>query len=285
MTDVAFEVAGMLARSGSPSPGPEARTLVAHVLGVEVRDLIRVEGVSAAQRDAIDELVSLRASGVPVQHLTGVAHFRYETLSVGPGVFIPRPETEVMTGWAVDALAARPVDRRRVVELCAGSGAVTAAIIHEIGGVEAHAVEVSPDALPYLERNLAGTGAAVVHADMADALRHLDGTVDLVVVNPPYIPEAHRAVLPTDVTDHDPEGALFSGPDGLDAIRVVGVVAARLLRPGGLVATEHDESHPDEVVRILRGNGFTDVATHPDLTGRPRFATGVAAAGSGRITT
>lgn len=285
MTEAAFEAAGRLARSGSPSPGPEARQIVAHVLGVEVRDLIRITGVSEAQRAEIDALVGRRASGVPVQHLTGVAHFRYETLAVGPGVFIPRPETEVMTGWAVKELADRPADRRRVVELCAGSGAITASIVHEIGGVEAHAVELSAEAAAYLERNLAGLGVDIVLGDMADALHDLDGSVDLVIANPPYVPDSHRAILPSDVVEHDPALALFSGPDGLDAIRVVGAVAGRLLRPGGLLATEHDESHPGAVAEVLRSHGFTEVRTWPDLTGRPRFATGVAGVSSGRIAT
>lgn len=285
MTHAAFEAAGILARSGSPSPGPEARQLVAHALGVEVRDLVRIDDVTDAQRRAIDELVARRATGIPVQHLTGVAHFRYETLAVGPGVFIPRPETELLAGWAVEALAGRDPGSRRVVELCAGSGAVTASIVHEVGGVEAHAVELSADALPYLRRNLEGLGVDIVHADMADALHHLDGTVDVVVVNPPYVPEAHRALLPTDVVEHDPQEALFSGPDGLDAIGVVAAVAARLLVPGGLLGTEHDESHDVGVRAILGAAGFTDVATRPDLTGRPRFTTGVAPATSGRIAT
>ncbi|CAL8972316.1 Release factor glutamine methyltransferase [Tessaracoccus sp. O5.2] len=283
MTEAAFEVAAVLARSGSPSPGPEARQLVAHVLGVDVASLIRIDGVTPAQRAAIDALVERRAAGEPLQHLTGEAHFRYETVAVGPGVFIPRPETEVMVGWALDQLAARPADRRRVVELCAGSGAITASLAHELGGLELHAVELSDAALPYLRHNLAGTGADVVHGDMADALPQLDGRVDLVIVNPPYIPETHRALLPSDVVDHDPGLALFSGPDGLDAIRTVVRVAGRLLRAGGLLATEHDDSHAADVVELVAGAGFQGVSSHYDLTGRPRFVTGVRGADGGRI--
>lgn len=283
MTEVAFEVAARLARAGSPSPGPEARQLVAHVLGVEPSGLLRVGGVDDAQRAAIDELARRRAEGVPLQHLTGEAHFRYETLAVGPGVFIPRPETEEMVGWALERLAERPVGCRRVVELCAGSGAISASIARELGGVEVHAVELSDDAFPYLTRNLEGLGVDVVHGDMAEAFRHLDGAVDLVIANPPYIPETHRGLLPTDVVDHDPELALFSGHDGLDALRVVADVAARLLLPGGLLATEHDESHAGEVVSLVSGAGFCDVTSHPDLTGRPRYVTGVRLPAHGRM--
>lgn len=283
MTEVAFAVAERLARAGSPSPGPEARQLVAHVLGVEPSALLRIDGVTAAQRARIDELADRRAEGVPLQHLTGVAYFRYETLAVGTGVFIPRPETEEMVGWALTRLAERPVGSRRVVELCAGSGAITAAIGRELGGVELHAVEVSADALGYLTRNLEGLAVDVVHGDMADAFRHLDGEVDLVIANPPYVPETHRGLLPTDVVEHDPELALFSGPDGLDALRVVAGVAARLLRPGGVLATEHDESHADAVVELVAAAGFAAVTSRRDLTGRPRFVTGERLPGHGRI--
>ena len=283
MTEVAFAVAERLARAGSPSPGPEARQLVAHVLGVEPSALVRIDAVTGAQRARIDELAGRRAEGVPLQHLTGVAYFRYETLAVGPGVFIPRPETEEMVGWALTRLAERPVGSRRVVELCAGSGAITAAIGRELGGVELHAVEVSADALGYLTRNLEGLAVDVVHGDMADAFRHLDGEVDLVIANPPYVPETHRGLLPTDVVEHDPELALFSGPDGLDALRVVAGVAARLLRPGGVLATEHDESHADAVVELVAAAGFAAVTSRRDLTGRPRFVTGERLPGHGRI--
>ncbi len=272
MSEAVHEVALRLA-SSSPSPGPEARQLVAHVLGVDVSRLIAAPPPTPEQRAEIDRLAARRAAGEPLQHLTGVAYFRLDELAVGPGVFIPRPETEEMVGWALKALAGRPVGSRRVVELCAGSGAITAALSTELGGVELHAVELSPEAHPYLERNLAGRGVRVERGDMAEAFRDLDGTVDLVIVNPPYIPTGHLAFLPSDVVDHEPGLALFSGADGLDAIRVVAAVAARLLRPGGLLATEHDDSHQDKVIGLLAAAGYADIEGHPDLTGRPRFVT------------
>ncbi len=271
MSEAAHEVALRLASSGSPSPGPEARRLVAHVLGVDVSRLIAAPQPTPGQRSEIDRLAERRAAGEPLQHLTGVAYFRHEELAVGPGVFIPRPETEEMVGWALRALAARPVGSRRVVELCAGSGAIAAALSTELGGVELHAVELSPEAHAYLEHNLAGRGVRVERGDMADAFPDLDGAVDLVIVNPPYIPTGHLPFLPSDVVDHEPGLALFSGADGLDAIRVVAAVASRLLRPGGLLATEHDESHQPEVAALLEAAGFDEVKGHPDLTGRPRF--------------
>lgn len=273
MSEAAFELAGRLTRSGSPSPGPEARIIVAHVLGVEVPRLIAVDDVTAEQQRFIDELAERRMAGEPLQHLTGVAYFRHEELVVGPGVFIPRPETEVMVGWALQRLAER--DTRRVVELCAGSGAISAALATELGGLELHAVEVDPEAFAYLERNLEGRGVDLVRGDMATALPELDGTVDLVIVNPPYVPEGLRPFLPSDVVEHDPALALFSGEDGLDAIKVVAAVAMRLLAPGGILATEHDDSHQPGVVETLRAVGLDQVEPHADLTGRPRFVTAV----------
>ncbi|MHA6509659.1 peptide chain release factor N(5)-glutamine methyltransferase [Tessaracoccus sp. Y1736] len=284
MTEVAHRVAQRLSKAGSPSPGPEARLLVAHVLGVEPSQLVRVDAVTDEQRSAIDELVTRRAAGVPLQHLTGVAYFRYETLAVGPGVFIPRPETEEMVGWALRQLDGRPVEERRVVELCAGSGAIASALARELPGVRLHAVELSAEAMAYLSRNLAGLDVEVVHGDMVEAFPHLDGAVDLVIANPPYIPENHRGLLPADVVDHDPVMALFSGPDGLDALRVVVSVAERLLRPGGLLATEHDDSHADAVVDLVAAAGFGEVLSHQDLTGRPRFVTAVRLPAHGRMT-
>lgn len=271
MTQAAYDLAVELSRSGSPSPGPEARTIVAHVLGVEVSRLITIDRISPEEQLAIDELGRRRAGGEPIQHLTGTAHFRHETLRVGPGVFIPRPETEVMVGWAIERLAER--EGRRVVELCAGSGAITAAIGGELGGVELHAVELDPVAFEFLKLNLAGRPVDARLGDMADAFSDLNGTVDLVIANPPYVPTTLRPFLPTDVVDHDPSLALFSGADGLDAMRVLVGAASRLLAPGGLVATEHDDSHQDAVVALFAAAGFEAVSAHVDLTGRPRFVT------------
>jgi release factor glutamine methyltransferase len=160
-----------------------------------------------------------------------------------------------------------------VVELCAGSGAVSLALATEWPGLQQWAVERSSDALPYLRRNLAETAVTVVAGDMATALDCLDSRVDVVVANPPYVPEATWAELPADVRDADPKEALVAGPDGLDAIKVVAAVAARLLRPGGVVACEHDDTHGVTAPAIFRAAGFTDVADHQDLAGRPRFVT------------
>lgn len=271
--DVALAATARLAAAGLPSPGADARILLAAVMGIDVSQMLMAPRVDAGQRAALEELLARREEGVPVQHLTGEAHFRYETLRVGPGVFIPRPETELLVDLALRELSRRPPGRRRVVELCAGSGAITRSLGTELGGLELHAVELSDEAWPYLVHNLDGLDVNLVHGDMAEALPELDGTVDLVVANPPYVPSGLRNSLPADVVGHDPDLALFSGADGLDALRVLSRVSARLLRLGGWVMAEHDESHVDGVLALFGGPDFEDATTHDDLTGRPRHVT------------
>jgi release factor glutamine methyltransferase len=266
----------------------EAKTLLAHALAVEPGRLPLIPDVSEADLAAFEALIERRLAGEPVQHLTGRAYFRTISVAVGPGVFIPRPETELLVGWAIEALAGRvnsgftgPYDRVNplltpplpvVVELCAGSGAISKALANELPGPEYWAVELSPHAWPYLVANLAESGVRAAQGDMADALYHLDGTVDLVIANPPYVPETARDGLPVDVL-RDPDLALFSGPDGLDALVVVADVAARLLRPGGWVCAEHDDTHGTAAPALFAARGFSEVADHLDLAGRPRFVT------------
>lgn len=271
--DVALAATARLAAAGLPSPGADARILLAAVMGIDVSQMLLAPRVDAEQRAVLEALLERREAGIPVQHLTGEAHFRYETLQVGPGVFIPRPETELLVDLALRELSRRPPGRRRVVELCAGSGAITRSLGTELGGLELHAVELSEEAWPYLVHNLAGIEVDLVHADMAEALHELDGLVDVVVVNPPYVPDTVRGSLPVDVVGQDPDLALFSGPDGLDAMHVVRDVAARLLRPGGWVMAEHDESHADAVVSLFDEPFFEEATDHADLTGRPRHVT------------
>ena len=251
----------------------EARTLLAHVLEVEPSALLLLRTTSDDAAGAFAALVARREAGEPVQYLTGRAWFRTVDVAVAPGVFIPRPETEVMTGWAIDrlhAMTGEPV----VVELCAGSGAISAAIAAERPGCRQYAVELSEAAARMAEANLAGTGVALVEADMADAFAELDGTVDLVIANPPYIPLESWEQVAEDVRTHEPELALFSGVDGLDALKVVAGVASRLLRPGGSVCAEHAEVQSESAVRVFADAGaFAQIADHPDLNGRPRFVT------------
>lgn len=263
------------ARLNSPA---EAQTLVAHVLDVPASQLPLTDFPDTALL-LLEMLVARRLEGEPLQHITGVAAFRSIDVEVGPGVFIPRPETELLAEWALERLreqAARQTGRRFapavVVELCAGSGAITKALASEFTGAEYVAVELSETAWPYLERNLAGTGARCVLGDMATALPELDGVVDLIVVNPPYVPLAVRDELPADVR-HDPDTALFSGVDGLDALRLLPAIGRRLLRPGGWLGAEHDDTHRTAAPALFAASGFSEVTDHDDLAGRPRFVT------------
>jgi release factor glutamine methyltransferase len=270
------EAAAELAAAGVPSPLADARQLMAHLLGVAPGQLILVDAVEAGQVDDFSRLVARRASRVPLQHLTGTAHFRHVEVEVGPGVFVPRPETEVMTGWAVDRLRELVSAGRRplMVELCAGSGVISKAVAAEVPGADIRALEVSEEATAYAERNLAG-GAVELHTlDMAQAPVEWDDTVDLIIANPPYIPlEAYESVTP-EVRDHDPMLALFSGPDGLDAMRVLAEVAARLLVDDGRVCAEHAEVQEHSAPEVfVRQGSFASVRDHRDLTGRPRFVT------------
>ena len=263
----------LVARLSRRIPAHEARILLAHVLGVEPGRLLLAPAPDAESRDTLDALVGRRVAGEPLQHLTGRAWFRTVELEVGPGVFIPRPETEVMTGWALERLA-EAGERPVVVELCAGSGAITKALATEHPDAEYHCVELSPEAHAYLVRNLAGLDVDIRLGDMADAFTDLHGSVDLVVANPPYVPLDHWGDVPAEVRDFDPAMALVSGPDGLDAMRVVAEVASRLLRPGSWVGAEHAEVQEHSAPEVfLRQGSFTQVTDRRDLTDRPRFVT------------
>lgn len=270
---MAEPVSALVSRLARRIPAHEARILVAHVLGVEPGRILLADPPGPSASERLVGLVTRREAGEPLQHLTGTAPFRMVELEVGPGVFIPRPETEVMTGWALDRMA--EVDSPVVVELCAGSGAITKALASEwTGPASLHCVELSPDAFSYLERNLAGHAVDVRLGDMVDAFGDLDGTVDLVVANPPYVPLDHWADVPAEVRDFDPALALVSGADGLDAMRVVADVAARLLRPGGWVCAEHAEVQERSAPEVFVRRGvYTQVSDHRDLTDRPRFVT------------
>jgi release factor glutamine methyltransferase len=265
-----------LREAGVASPEYDARELLAHVLGTTRPGLATVTAVGAEQAAAFEELIARRAAREPLQHLTGTAGFRYVEVAVGPGVFVPRPETEALAGWGVDR--AREVLRTGrapvVVDLCTGSAAMALSLATEVPEARVHAVELDAKAHAWAARNLSGSGVDLRQGDMADALHDLDGAVDVVVCNPPYIPfEAYESVE-AEVRDHDPDLALWSGDDGLDAMRVLEQVAARLLRPGGVVGAEHAEVQARSAPAVFASTGhWSDVRDHPDLAGRPRFVT------------
>ena len=278
------QAASQLREVGVSSADQEARQLLAHAAGVELDRLPLLDDVEDAYAAYFQTLIKKRVRRVPLQHLTGRAHFRYLELEVGPGVFVPRPETEVMTGWAIEQLrpmvyaVARGESRHLpvVVELGTGSGAVAKSIAVELTGTRVHAVEISEEAAAYAARNLVDTTVELYVQDMVGALPELNGSVDLVIANPPYIPlDAFESVVP-EARDHDPPLALFSGDDGLDAMKIVAAEAARLLRPAGLLCIEHADVQGESAQRVLVQHGaFAGVRDHLDLVGRPRFVTAV----------
>ena len=268
-----------LAQAGVASPRADAELLAAHAAGVDRSRLavLELSGHRLPESDAAryHELIAARARRVPLQHLTGTAAFGPVTLQVGPGVFVPRPETEALLEWAYGVLehaSPSPV----VVDLCTGSGALALALAERHPGAAVVAVDDSAEALEYTRRNAAGTGIRIHRADVTAAglLPELDGRVDLLVCNPPYIPEG--ACLEPEVADHDPHHALFGGPDGMSVIPAVAALAGRWLVPGGAVGIEHDDTTADATVAVLRRAGvFGDIVARTDLTGRPRFVTAV----------
>jgi release factor glutamine methyltransferase len=265
-----------LAAAGVESPRVDAELLAAHVLGVARGALPGAPEPTDAQLVTFRDLLARRASRVPLQHLTGTAPFRHLEIAVGPGVFVPRPETELLVEWGLRWLG--PGSSPLVVDLCAGSGAVALSVEAELPSSRVYAVELAPQALEWLRRNASGTGVRVVAGDVLDpaTLSDLDGKVDLVLCNPPYVPETgpDASRLPPEVTDHDPPAAVFGGPDGLAVIGPLVGRVARLLRPGGAFGVEHDSGHAGAVgARLLADGRFTDVQLHDDLAGRPRFTT------------
>jgi release factor glutamine methyltransferase len=261
------------------SPRTDAELIAAHLHGVSRAELHLVPDASFDPR-FWDE-VARREAREPLQHITGIAYFRYLELAVGPGVFVPRQETEVMTGWAIEQLAAMDVAEPLVVDLGTGSGAIALSIAQEVPRAQVHAVEADPLARQWTERNIASVAEASPHtagrvalyaADFAVALGELDGQVDLVVSNPPYIPVG--AWVPPEVGEYDPATALWGGADGMEAVRVVEATASRLLRPGGLVAVEHGAQQGAAVYWVFaEESGWRETRNHVDLAGRNRFVT------------
>lgn len=260
-----------LAAAGVASPRIDAELLAAHVAGVDRSRLMFTDDPGDGFEQAFDELVAARSRRIPLQHLVGTAPFGPLTLAVGPGVFVPRPETESLLEWAcAQPLPSNPL----IVDLCTGSGALALALAAHRPDARVVAFENSPAALQFARRNAAGTRVEIVDADVTTAglLPEFDGQVDLLVSNPPYIPEA--AVLEPEVAEHDPAAALFGGPDGMAVIRPIVTLAARWLRDGAPCAVEHDDSTAELSVEAFDRDGhFTDVTARRDLARRPRFVT------------
>ncbi|MBW3091858.1 peptide chain release factor N(5)-glutamine methyltransferase [Bifidobacterium sp. 82T10] len=292
VADVIRDVAGTLRAAGVDTPEHDAKLLLAEAAGRELRDVDKAmlmgdewpldEKAAARFR----EMTERRARREPLQYIVGHAPFRYLDLAVGPGVFIPRPETETVVQAGLDWLTRNRIATPRVVDLCAGSGAIGLSVVTEVRGAQVWAVELSPDAYRWTERNrdavarrdpLAGYNYTLEQGDATSPLTlpQLDGTIDLVITNPPYVPLADIPEQP-EVRDHDPDLALYGGSaDGVLIPERIIMRAAKLLRPGGALVMEHDISQGDRLAAFAHANGFTEARTENDWTGRPRFLFGV----------
>ncbi|GAA3898930.1 peptide chain release factor N(5)-glutamine methyltransferase [Microbacterium invictum] len=279
LTDLIRTAAATLAAAGVPSPDADAELLAAHVLGVGRGELaaaaMRGDVVMDAVAESLQTLIARRASREPLQHITGRAAFRHLELRVGPGVFVPRPETEMVAQLAVDALRATPSPAPIGVDLGTGSGAIALAMATEVPHAQIHAAENSVDAFVWAKENFAEVDAGnarLAFIDLAHAFTELDGTVSVVVSNPPYVPDD---AIPRDpeVRHWDPPAALYGGADGLDVVRTLSGVALRLLHPGGTLILEHGEWQGAPIRALLTADGWRAAATHPDLTTRDRATT------------
>ncbi|WP_424935400.1 MULTISPECIES: peptide chain release factor N(5)-glutamine methyltransferase [Bacteria] len=269
----------ILAGAGVPAPVVDAELLVAHVLGVgrgEVQAAaVRGDDLADADAGAIAALVARRAGREPLQHLTGRAPFRHLELAVGPGVFVPRPETEVVVQFAIDALTAAVSSEPIGIDLGTGSGAIALAMATEVPHARVFAAEISPEAYAWAARNTSGAANLTLElVDLGSAFPQLEGSADVVISNPPYVPDD---AVPRDpeVRLFDPALALYGGADGLDVVRVVSRRGLALLRQGGVLVLEHGELQGPQIRALLDADGWIATATHPDLTQRDRATTAV----------
>ena len=279
-----------------PSPRVDAELLAAHLLhgGSRLRlqhAALMGERLTPAQVAEYEALVARRASREPLQHITGCAPFYRLELSVGPGVFVPRPETELLVEESLKVLSARAKSASgtasatgalRIVDLCTGSGAIAAAIKSELPNAQVFAVELSEEAIPYARKNLEPLGVHLVQGDALTALTEQAGRFDAVLSNPPYIPSANVPADP-EAALHDPDMALYGG--GEDGMQMPSAIAARayeLLAPGGFFMMEHDDTQEGAVAELLARVGFERCYPVRDLNGRSRHSAGYkpAAAGS-----
>jgi release factor glutamine methyltransferase len=258
----------------------EAEHLLAHTLGISRMDLHNPVAVEIALTAIVDttiveetfwKLLDRRCAHEPLQYLTGVAYFRHLELKVGPGVLVPRPESELLVEAVLNFIEKRE-GAISVVDLGAGSGALALAIATEAPQTHVIAVEKSPAAIEWLKENVSfiDEKVRILESDVATAL--VGVKCDVVIANPPYIPNSQE--LPLDVKEHEPKEALFGGEDGMNSPRLFIEAASRLLKSGGFLALEHHEEQGLEIAAVL-SEDFSDILLHKDLTGRPRFTTAV----------
>jgi release factor glutamine methyltransferase len=276
------DISARLTRAGVPSPQVDAEFLLAHVTGLGRGELLAKlhQGLELDTHhlSSLETLVSRREAREPLQHLLGVAGFMSFEVRVGPGVFVPRPETESLAERALQSASAMAVGEQglRIIDLCSGSGVLAIALSRAIPHANVQALEVSDDAMPYLRENVSNLApdVAVIHSSVESwAGGVADSSLDLVVSNPPYVPSAE---IPNDpeVQLFDPALALYGGEDGLDVVRVIVEAASRALRSGGVLMLEHSNLQGNAVRDVFERHGFRTVVTEQDWVGRDRFTQG-----------
>nr|WP_199184940.1 peptide chain release factor N(5)-glutamine methyltransferase [Cryobacterium sp. M15] len=279
VTSLRNRAINLLAAAGVTDAEVDADLLIGHVLGqsrgeVQAGSILN-RPISPVDAATIETLLARRSTREPLQHITGRAPFRSLSLNVGPGVFVPRPETEQVAQFAIDALRSMPDPQPIGIDLGTGSGAIALALATEVPHARIFAIENSPEAFPWTTRNfeeVAAENAFLTFGDLADAFAELDGTVAVVISNPPYIP-ADAIPRDPEVRLFDPAHALFGGPDGLDVVRSVSATGLRLLRPGGVLVIEHGELQGAAIRELLAIGGWRAPATHRDYTSRDRATT------------
>ena len=267
----------LLRQAGIESANVDAQLLAAHVLGISRGELqsklFTDDDISSDVAETITNLFQKRSERIPLQHLTGIAYFRNLELFVGPGVFVPRPETEVVAQFAISELM-KVSNEPIAVDLCTGSGAIAISIATEVPSSKVYAWELNPDSEPWLRKNIRGN-VELVMADIAvdhKLFAELEGLVDVVISNPPYIP---TDAVPRDpeVRLHDPSLALYGGEDGMEIMRVVSRRALELLKPGGLFVVEHADNQAQIVADLFKADGWKEIESHQDLSSRDRAVT------------
>jgi release factor glutamine methyltransferase len=271
--------AARLAAAGCVSAQAEARWLLEEALGTGPGALAgrRTEPLPPEVAGGLEEMVARRAAGEPLQYVIGWAPFGPLRLEVGPGVFVPRPETELVAERAARHLIARSPSKPVpvAVDLCTGSGAIACFLAEEVPGARVLATEIDPAALAWARRNVRGRRVELLAGDLDEPLpADLRGRVDVLVANVPYVPAGAMPLLPHDVREHEPRLALDGGPDGLDVLRRVAALAPRWLAPGGWLVCEIGEGQR-QAVALLAAAGLVEVSVRPDLAGRDRVLEGV----------
>jgi release factor glutamine methyltransferase len=279
VSELLSESSSKLKEAGVTSATVDAELLACYCLGVSRSELALMVATNqefpAAEMDRFEQALSRRVSREPLQHITGVAPFRHLELEVGPGVFTPRPETEQLVSFAMEKISA--IQSPLIVDLCSGSGAIAISLATEVSGSAVFAVELSKDAFEYLRRNASRNDLPEEHLrneDLVSSLVELDSRVDLVISNPPYIP---NDAIPVDleVQLHEPSMSLYGGVDGLDVVRQISVRAMKLLKSGGLLVMEHADTQSSAIGELLLAEGWLQVEARADLAGKDRMISAV----------